>query len=774
MRSTLFLLALCLSVITGSAQSEGDSSYVFSGTLISEDDGVPIVNARISVATPDSTYTTVSDPLGEFYLSLPEKPLTFSVASFQANAEGLVPNDKGVYPIKRQTFTISGANVYASYGKTKWAESTSSISVLSTNHLNATDNSSLQDALNTVAGVKMESRGFGGSRRINIRGSFIRSPFAVRNIKIYLDGMPITSPDGQAALELIDDYDLGSIQIIKGPNGNSFGAGNGGVMQAFSKQPILGTTIESKFSIGSLGFYKSASSASFRNDKISVRVSYLNQHTDGFRRQEYNNREQLSFRLGFNATPRLQYSLWATDYRGEWALPGGVSISQIMLDPRAASEYAIENNTRVERNRQRIGISQKFTSRRIKNETSLYVNTTTKLNPYGTSAFFNGYKDETAQGVGGRNVFSYTKNLNSGWNIALQQVLEFTFEDNQLDEFDMLDAQAGLLRYANETTSSELVANVGVIAKRGNKFRLSRLVLEGGIGYSVKNINSTNVLGEAIGEGTSTVDRNFNSFLPYLGATYLLTRELSVFGAASIGYSPPSVFELLEPQNGVLSTELEAETAQNLEVGIRYHSKAIANLNAELNVYQMSIDNAIFQYEDSTDAVFFGNRQALDYQGIEGAVSKLFTFENDRFIKRIDIRLSGTLQNYRLKNAEFVDQENNYVAGVPLASASSQLMVVFPFGFEVTGTHNWYDRTPLDDGNAVFAAAYNLVNVKASWNLSSFKQTNWILEAFGGIQNVTNTQYTSFFNLNAFGGRYFNPMANESTYYGGIRVGKRF
>ena len=40
-----------------------------------------------------------------------------------------------------------------------------------------------------------------------------------------------------------------------------------------------------------------------------------------------------------------------------------------------------------------------------------------------------------------------------------------------------------------------------------------------------------------------------------------------MFGAASIGYSPPSVFELLEPQNGVLSTELEAETAQNLEVG---------------------------------------------------------------------------------------------------------------------------------------------------------------------------------------------------------------
>jgi hypothetical protein len=92
------------------------------------------------------------------------------------------------------------------------------------------DRSSLQQALNTIPGVVMESRGYGGSHRLNIRGSSLRSPFAVRNIKLYLDGIPLTSADGQTPLELIDPEDIQQLEVIKGPAGSLYGNGNGGLL----------------------------------------------------------------------------------------------------------------------------------------------------------------------------------------------------------------------------------------------------------------------------------------------------------------------------------------------------------------------------------------------------------------------------------------------------------------------------------------------------------------------------------------------------------------
>ena len=59
-------------------------------------------------------------------------------------------------------------------------------------------NTSILETLNTIPGVRMESRGDGGSRRISIRGSSLRAPFGVRNVKMYWNGIPVTSPDGSS------------------------------------------------------------------------------------------------------------------------------------------------------------------------------------------------------------------------------------------------------------------------------------------------------------------------------------------------------------------------------------------------------------------------------------------------------------------------------------------------------------------------------------------------------------------------------------------------
>ena len=89
--------------------------------------------------------------------------------------------------------------------------------------------SSIVSAINSTPGVRMEERS-PGSYRLNIRGSSLRSPFGVRNVKIYYNDIPYTDPGGQSYLNELGYYNFNSIEIIKGPNNSLYGAGTGGVL----------------------------------------------------------------------------------------------------------------------------------------------------------------------------------------------------------------------------------------------------------------------------------------------------------------------------------------------------------------------------------------------------------------------------------------------------------------------------------------------------------------------------------------------------------------
>jgi len=88
---------------------------------------------------------------------------------------------------------------------------------------------SIVQAVNTTPGVRMEERS-PGSYRFNIRGSSLRSPFGVRNVKVYYNDLPYTDPGGVTYLNQLGYYNFHSLEIIKGPGSSLYGAGTGGVM----------------------------------------------------------------------------------------------------------------------------------------------------------------------------------------------------------------------------------------------------------------------------------------------------------------------------------------------------------------------------------------------------------------------------------------------------------------------------------------------------------------------------------------------------------------
>src|SRR6476659_7903054 len=104
-----------------------------------------------------------------------------------------------------------------------------SINVIDRQTLNLYNSTSVVSAVNTMPGVRMEERS-PGSYRFNIRGSSLRSPFGVRNVKVYYNDIPITDPGGQTYLNELGYYNFNSMEIIKGPGSSIYGAGTGGVL----------------------------------------------------------------------------------------------------------------------------------------------------------------------------------------------------------------------------------------------------------------------------------------------------------------------------------------------------------------------------------------------------------------------------------------------------------------------------------------------------------------------------------------------------------------
>jgi iron complex outermembrane recepter protein len=252
--------------------------------------------------------------------------------------------------------------------------------------LNATDQTSLQNALNTIPGVQMDSRGYGGSQRINIRGSFLRSPTAVRNIRMYMNGIPLASPDGTAPLELMDAWDIGRIEVIKGPAGSLWGSGTGGVLLISPKKATKeGWNVAHQQMHGMFGLQRYTQAVEWKKGSWNMRLSHVYQDNDGYRLQEFNRKHQVSLSLHWDATEKLSYFLYATAYTGHLGLPGALNSNLAEVNPTSANSFSLTNNASLYRSRALAGLSQTWqVSTQWRNTTSVYAVTSDKRNPYGT------------------------------------------------------------------------------------------------------------------------------------------------------------------------------------------------------------------------------------------------------------------------------------------------------------------------------------------------------------------------------------------------------
>jgi len=619
---------------------------------------------------------------------------------------------------------------------------------------------SIVQAFNTKPGIRIEERA-PASYRVSIRGSSLRSPFGVRNVKVYWNGMPFTAPDGTTPLNMLDLSNIQNTEIIKGPAGSIYGAGNGGVISFTSKESIDENRIGADFSVGAFGLVRYRMGIDQKLENGGISVSYAKQNAEGYRDHTAMDREVLQVTGYFQPSKKQKLTTQILYSDLFYELPGALNATQVAENPRQARPGSAAQNASINQKSLYGTLSHDYRfNHNLDNKTSLYINTTDFENPFNLD-----YKKETQFGYGGRTSFTYDDiwanvpvRLIAGGEYQLSKTSAQNFGNNggKIDTIrfgdELLTSTAFLFQQLEAELSDRLLMTIG-LSENFSRFTIARNI-------------------DAINGVPSNAKRTFDPVIvPRVALSAKLNTNAAVYASISSGFSPPTIDEV-RTNEGSINLDLEAEKGVNYELGYR-SSFNKGRVNVDGSVFYFKLDETITTFVNEQGVVLFRNAGATNQKGIELLVDYALIRKQISFVQEVKVTHSFT--GHYFKFVDFVKRDNDYsgndLTGVAPHTLVNQLDIKTKPGFYLNFTHQYVDDIPLNDANTVFQDSYHLMNSRVGWRGDVGKAFD--LELYFGVENLTNVSYSLGNDLNPFGGRYFQPAATRN-FYGGIKVGLKY
>jgi iron complex outermembrane recepter protein len=617
-------------------------------------------------------------------------------------------------------------------------------------------NTSLLPAVNTVPGVRMEERS-PGSYRFSVRGSLLRSPFGVRNVKFYWNGLPLTDGGGNTYLNLLDFNSIGSMEIIKGPAASLYGAGTGGVVLLTS--PTLAPAFKYDMQVGSFGLFRTqigGTLVSTEKNSLAVRTSF--QRSDGYREHTEMKRITAGADWSYSPSERTRLSTTFLTSRLFYETPGGLTKLQYELDPRQArpstatipgavsQKAAVTNTTHYLSSLHEYEWNNEFLFR-----TGLFAS----LTQFKNSSIRN-YESREERNWGGRAEIQYTCYFGT---VKSKSTFggEYQYFYSPLSVYD--NAQG---RPADMQTQDKLRSTGGLFFLQTELDLPAQFILTVGGSLNFLRYGFERLFPQPV----STEQRTFTpSLFPRIALLKKFNESLSIYGNISNGFSPPSLAEV-RPSTGAYNNSLQAERGTNIEVGIR--GKTLANrFHFDLVAYTFRLKETIVIQREADGAEYFTNAGETLQQGVE------LTLQWTPFKKATRGVLANTWLSYALNAYTFsnyvndgIDYSKNEVTGVAPNVISYGLDLSLKKGMYTNITVNYTDHTPLNDANTEYASYYWLVGARIGYKKEIRKTP---IAFFLGIDNATDEKYSLGNDLNATGGRYYNTAPGRN-YYAGVSV----
>lgn len=623
------------------------------------------------------------------------------------------------------------------------------------------NNTSLVSAVNNLPGIRMEERS-PGSYRFSIRGSSLRSPFGVRNVKVYWNDLPLTDPGGNTYLNQLDANSISQIEIIKGPGSSLYGAGTGGVILLKSQQSENGNLVSASWMNGSYGMKNYQLSLLQGGKSTNHLVSYQHHQSDGYREQTRMVRDQLNstFKFSFSDKEELETAIFYTDLY--YQTPGGLTEAEYLVDPKQARPAAgtqpgaVAQQAGVSLKSFYTGVSHQYHfAKNLHNRTGVYGNFVQFANPA-----IRNYERRLEQNLGVRSVTDFSFALHD-WTATLQGGGEFQRGYSPVKNYQNLQGYSGALQSDEEIRTLQYsLFGQGELSK-------DDWIFTGGlsanwVNYSLLRLTASPSMPQVV------------KYDPVITPRIALLRKIngafSVYGNMSWGFSPPTLAEV-RPSNGIFNTELKSEKGRQIEMGGKgYFAKR--KFFVDIALYHFVLDETIVVRREPDGADYFVNAGATNQNGLE----VLMTWQpslSSTIVKSFKAWSGITLNRYEFKDyiKDNVSFTGNQLTGTPKEVFTGGLDFVFTNRVYINLTANHTSKIPLNDGNTIYADAYTLLGARAGYR--SAEPNKFPFELFMGADNLLDKTYSLGNDLNAAAGRYFNVAAGRN-FYVGIKAGITF
>jgi iron complex outermembrane receptor protein len=731
------------------------AQYNFKGVVISRELAKPLMGVTVSI---NGKSFAVTDSNGVFELTNANDSalIRFSHIGYLPNTAKYIAQQNLVIQLSQSCDLLSEMVVKAFERNTSLKNMPVTVSVLRQTDLERYGNTSILPAINTVPGVKMDERS-PGSVRLSIRGNLLRSPFGVRNVKVYWNGIPFTDANGNTYLNQLGFENVGRIEIIKGPGGSMYGAGTGGVVLLSSRNAGFQ---ERSFTLNTLaGSYGMAeTNLAYRNesDNANYTLQYSHQQADGWRNHTNTRRDVVNYTGSFTINPKQSIStnIFYSDLY--YQTPGGLTQAQLIANPRQSRpaggpfRSAEQQQAALFVKTFYAGFSHAYHfNENFTNTTSVYTSNTRFRNP----SILN-YQRKTEQGIGGRTVTEYEHK-----NIHIHFGGEYQYGFTSTRTFGNRSGVPDTLQFDDEIAATQYNIFLQTDITLPADFIINAGLSYNNYGYGFTRLNNRPV---------KEINKTFEPVVvPRLSILKKIANNYALYSTVSKGYSPPTIDEIV-PSTGVFNSTLKAEGAINYEIGFRGEMLE-HRLFTEVAAYFFHLNNTIVTRRDAAGADYFVNTGKTNQRGVELSLNYYPILNGIHFLQELKLWTNYTFINAKFKTYQqgANDYSGNKLTGTPPNVFVAGADAVAKIGLYAHLTYSYTDMIPLNDANNFFASQYNLLFARLGVKKNLSKKVKG--EIYLSYDHSFNTPYGLGNDLNAAANRFFNPSAPEN-FLGGIKI----
>lgn len=621
----------------------------------------------------------------------------------------------------------------------------------------------LSESLIRVPGLTAQSRNqMAQDPQISTRGFGARSTFGVRGIRLFVDGVPLSMPDGIGNPGSIDLDNIGAIEVMRGPFSTMYGNSSGGVIQMFTENSPARPTISGDVLFGSFGTQREAVKAAGTSSGYEYLLSYSSYSSDGFRDHSANDKKHATARLKTNVGNDSRLTTLINWIDQNALDPGGLTRTEAFSTPTVASPNNKLINSRVERNNTQIGFNyEKTIDQSNLLNVIAYAGSRSNTQYLYVAGPINSRASDISRDFYGTEI----RLTNKGSFLDKPYLLTTGITFGQMrDARRDINADFGVARAAidaNFNRNEQQTATNFDQYIQGSLSANSRLDFHAGVRNTSVDMRFTDYqIDSAQCAATprycdTSGKVKYNKVTPAFGATYKITPTFNLYANFGKAFETPTLVEtsFLDATTGSgPNLNIKPSSSNNYEVG----AKALVGDNSRLNaaIFNITTENEIITRATSSGRTSFQNGGTTKRTGAE------LSFES-QLPSNFSLYTAYTFLDATFDEAFGSVQKGNYIPGTYRSQVYGEIAWKHvPQKLQIAFEGRYNSRVNLDDTNSNNAPSYLLFNLRGS--MQQELGGNWRLTEYVRIENIFDKDYIGSIRVNDTNSRFYETAPGRN------------